>query len=167
MGMRRLLPLLAVLVLASGCPQTPKAQPGPSGSVAAGPAIGPSAATSCPKDAASVPTERQAYGRGVEMWVLLFPTHGELRPGETLKIVVRVTGGQEVTVTADGPSDKVILPVWGPEWHGGSTFHHPGGEFGVGFAFPVGGCWRLRVVNESGVGELVLRIADVATPSGS
>jgi len=161
--MRRLLALFAVMLLASGCPKSPPAQPSPSGSAV----IGPTAAASCPADPGSAPTERQAYGRGVEMWVLLFPTHGELRPGETLKIVVRVTGGQEVTVTADGPGRKVILPVWGPEWHSGSTFHHPGGEFGVGFTFPTGGCWRLRVVNEAGVGELMLRLADVPAPSGS
>jgi hypothetical protein len=164
--MRLLLPLLAVLVLTSGCPDSPKAQPSPS-PAAAGPVIGPTSATVCPKDAGSEPIVRQAYGRGVEMWVMLFPTHAELRPAETLKIVVRLTGGQEVTVTADGPHRQVLLPEWGPEWHAGSTFTPPGGEFGVGFTFPAGGCWRLRAVNESGIGELVLRIADAPTPRPS
>jgi hypothetical protein len=101
------------------------------------------------------------------MWTLLFPTAPELQANRELKIVFRLTGGQDVTLTADGPGEKVILPVWGPEWHSGSNFDYPGAEFGAGFTFPEAGCWRIRVVNESGVGELVLRIAPAAKPSAS
>jgi hypothetical protein len=101
------------------------------------------------------------------MWALLFPTQQELEAGRELKIVFRLTGGQDVTVTATGPAEKVILPVWGPEWHSGSNFNYPGAEFGVGLTFPTDGCWRVRVVNESGVGELALQIAPAPSSSPS
>lgn len=165
--MKRALHLAAVLLATAACTATPSAQPTPtvSGSLSAAPAIGPSAAV-CPDTATTDPIVRQGSGRGVEMWVMLFARHADLRAREELKIVVRLTSGRGVTVTADGPLGAVVLPVWGPEWHGGSNFDRPGDEFGVGFTFPAAGCWRLRVVNESGVGELALRIAD-ATPRPS
>lgn len=162
MRMKRVLPLIAVLMLATGCtgaqePDANAATPGPSETKA------PIAA--CPATADAAPTTRQGLGRGVEMWALLFPTEPQLTANRELKIVFRLTGGQDVTVTANGPGGKEILPVWGPEWHGSSTFDYPGAEFGAGFTFPEAGCWRIRVVNESGVGELALRIAPGPQPS--
>jgi hypothetical protein len=152
----RVLPLVAVLVLTAGYTSSATKQAmKQTASVAA-----------CPPTAdLHGLTTQQGIGRGVELAVLLFPTAPQLRARQELKIVFRLTGGQDVTVTADGPHDKVILPVWGPEWHGGSTFDAPGAEFGAGFVFPDDGCWRIRVVNESGVGEVTLRIGRPAKTS--
>ncbi|NUT37693.1 MAG: hypothetical protein HOV79_32005 [Hamadaea sp.] len=164
---RRLAAVTLATALISACTATPDATPtrGTTGSAPARAVIGPPVAE-CPATADTDPIVRQGTGHGVEMWAMLFARYADLRAREELKIVVRLTGGQEVTVTADGPQDAVVLPVWGPEWHGGSNFDRPGAEFGVGFTFPTGGCWRIRVVNEAGVGELVLRIADAtARPS--
>ena len=168
--MKRALPLIAVLLLAAGCPSPSGGSTSQAARAAAsqtpggpGPAAAPKA--QCPPTAAALPMARQGAGRGVEMWTLLFPTAPELVASRELKIVFRLTGDQDVTLTADGPGAKVILPVWGPQWHSGSNFDHPGAEFGAGFAFPAAGCWRIRVVNESGVGELVLRVAPAAPAS--
>jgi hypothetical protein len=166
--MKRVLPLIAVLLLAAGCP-SPSGGPSARGAAVASapPDVTKAPIAPCPATADAAPTTRTALGRGVEMHVLLFSTEPELRANRELKIVFRLTGGQDVTLTADGPGEKVILPVWGPEWHSGSNFDYPGAEFGVGFTFPEAGCWRIRVVNESGVGELILRIAAAATPTPS
>jgi hypothetical protein len=164
---KRTLPLIAVLLLAAGCPSPSGGRP-----TAASPhptTVQPSETRApiavCPPTAAAAPNTRDGLGRGVEMHALLFPTQTNLEANRELKIVFRLTGGQDVTVTADGPGEKVVLPVWGPEWHSGSTFDYPGAEFGAGFVFPETGCWRIRVVNESGVGELVLRIDPAPKPS--
>jgi hypothetical protein len=154
--MKRALPLIAVLVLAAGCPSP---SGGPTTVTPASPDLTKAPIVACPATAAAAPDTRDALGRGVEMHALLFPTEPELRAGRELKIAFRLTGGQDVTITADGPGEKVILPVWGPEWHGGSNFDYPGAEFGAGFVFTEAGCWRIRVVNESGVAELGLRVA--------
>lgn len=159
MHMKRALPFLAALVLAAGCPSPSGGRStGPSASEAS-PDLTEAPIAPCPATAAAAPTTRDGLGRGVEMHALLFPVEPELVAGRELKIVFRLTGGQDVTVTADGPGEKVVLPVWGPEWHGGSNFDYPGAEFGAGFVFPEAGCWRIRVVNESGVAELALRMA--------
>ncbi|MEV0269030.1 hypothetical protein AB0H43_09660 [Hamadaea sp. NPDC050747] len=155
--------LLTVVLFAAGCTGTPAPAPTAVPAASSAGVIGPVAA--CPATAAADPLVRQAYGRGVEMWVMLFATQRTLVAGQTLKIVVRLTGGQQVTVTADAPGQQQITPEWGPEWHGGSTFDKPGGEFGVGLDFPAAGCWTVRVVNESGSGELILRIGDRPSPA--
>lgn len=180
MRMRRVLPLFAVLVLAAGCPSpsggtdtgNQKAGASNAGASNAGTSMAPASPdltkapiAPCPATAAAAPTTRDALGRGVEMHALLFPTEPELTANRELKIVFRLTGGQDVTITADGPGEQVILPGWGPEWHSGSNFDYPGAEFGAGFTFPEAGCWRIRVVNESGVGELALRIGPAAKPT--
>ncbi|MCP2321794.1 hypothetical protein HDA40_000301 [Hamadaea flava] len=157
--------LLTVVLFAAGCTATPASAPTAVSSASSAGMIGPAAA--CPASAAAEPLVRQAYGQGVEMWVMLFPTQPTLVAGQTLKIVVRLTGGRQVTVTADGPGQRRITPEWGPEWHGDSTFDKPGGEFGVGLDFPAAGCWTVRVVNESGSGELTLRIGDRPSASPS
>jgi hypothetical protein len=164
--MKRALPLIAVLLLAAGCP-SPSGGPAvrSTAEAPASPDLTKAPIAPCPQTAAAAPTTRDAVGRGVEMHVLLFPTEPELRANRELKIVFRLTGGQDVTLTADGPGEKVIQPVWGPEWHSGSNFNYPGAEFGAGFTFPEAGCWRIRVVNESSVGELALRIAPAAKPT--
>jgi hypothetical protein len=117
------------------------------------------ATASCPATASAGPDERQASGRGVEMWALLFPTEAEIHAKKQLKVVIRITGGMGNVAIAVGPDGQQIAPVWGPEYHGGSNFEHPGAEFGTGWEFPTAGCWTLRVVNEAGTGELTLRIA--------
>lgn len=165
--MKRALPLIAVLLLAAGCPSPSSPNARGTAGAPASPDLTKAPIAPCPDTADGAPLTRDAVGRGVEMHALLFPRGPELRADQELKIVFRLTGGQDVTVAADGPGGKVVAPVWGPEWHSGSSFDYPGAEFGAGFTFPEAGCWRIRVVNESGVGELVLRIAPGPSPSAA
>lgn len=157
--------LVGGLLAGAGCTSTGSPSADPS-SPAAPAGFGP-AAQSCPETAASQPTTRQGTGRGVEMWALLFPRRAELAAGDELKIVMRVTGPQDTVITATGPAGQSIKPVWGPEYHGDSTFDHPGAEFGAGWVFPVPGCWQLHLVNSAGSADLTLRLGPPLTPSPS
>jgi hypothetical protein len=146
------------LVACTPQPGPPTASPTPSRTYSVPSTTGPTAAA-CPETASGVPNARQGSGRGVEMWVLIFNTEAEIHAKKELKVVVRFTGPEDTVITAIGPSGSVVTPVWGPEYHGGSNFEHPGSEFGTGWVFPAAGCWTLHAVNSDGVGELTLRVA--------
>lgn len=92
-----------------------------------------------------------------EMWALLFFDQAQTNKDE--KIVWRITGdGMDFSAVAHDESGTVIEPVWGPEYHGGSTWHRPGQEWGTGFNFPTPGCWTIRVARGTTVGEIRLAV---------
>jgi hypothetical protein len=86
----------------------------------------------------------QADATGGSVAALVF---GELPPraGTPLKVVWRVTGTGDLHVTALRPDGTSAPLDFGPEIHGGSTFHRPGDEWGTGFLFDAPGCWHLEV----------------------
>jgi len=161
----RVIPVLAVVALiVTGCdhasPPVAASPPPPSASTSIAPSqrTGPAEQT-CPDTAAARPDARDGTGHGVQLTALLFPTAPELTASKELKIVFRLTGDRDVTIHATGPDDRVIDPVWGPEWHTGSNFNAPGNEFGAGWQFTAPGCWVIHVANQAGTADLVLRIA--------
>jgi hypothetical protein len=156
------------LALASGlalvaCDASP---PSPSrGSASAGQPSAPAPVTTstCPPTAqltGSGPLpERQGAGDGATLWALFFPTQPLLTAGQEIKVVWRMTGSGDVSVSATGPDGAVVKPVWGPEPHGSSNWDRPGDEWGTGWVFPAAGCWTINVRRTSGSGYLVLRVA--------
>ncbi|MEV4757386.1 hypothetical protein AB0J86_20025 [Micromonospora sp. NPDC049559] len=94
------------------------------------------------------------------LWALFFPTEGgRMRAGAELKVVWRMTGTGDLTMTASGPGGATVRPVWGPEPHDGSSWHRPGDEWGTGWSFPTPGCWTVRAVRTGGAtGIRTLRI---------
>jgi hypothetical protein len=86
----------------------------------------------------------QADADGGSVAALVF---GTLPPhaGTELKIVWRVTGTGPLDVRATRPDGTRSPLTFGPEEHGGSTFHRPGDEWGTGFLFDAQGCWLLDV----------------------
>jgi hypothetical protein len=92
-----------------------------------------------------------------EMWALLF--FDIAHANEDKKIVWRITGaGEEFHVQAQNEDGMIILPIWGPEYHGGSSWHRPGDEWGTGFNFPEAGCWALTVTRGVTKGEITLNV---------
>lgn len=65
--------------------------------------------------------------------------------GQDLKVVWRVTGRGRLRVTFRDPSGARRPLEFGPDEHSGSSFEHPGREWGTGFAFDAPGCWTVRV----------------------
>ncbi len=104
--------------------------------------------------------ERQGAGDGATLWALFFPTQPELTAGQEIKVVWRMTGNGDFSISAAGPHGAVVKPVWGPEPHSSSTWTRPGDEWGTGWVFPTAGCWTVSAKRANGSGYLVLRVAE-------
>ena len=137
---------LVLLALLAGCTSAP--DPAPS-------AVPP---PTCPATADLGPgAERQGVGDGATLWALFFGPR--VVAGQEIKIVWRMTGTGDVTMTAEGPGGRVLKPSWGPEAHGGSNYTRPGDEWGTGWVFPQPGCWTINATRTSGQAHLAIRVA--------
>jgi hypothetical protein len=102
--------------------------------------------------------ERQGAGEdGATLWALFFAPKAVA--GQEIKIVWRMTGGGDLSMTAAGPGGASAKPVWGPEAHGGSSFQRPGDEWGTGWTFPEAGCWTISATRDPGAARLAIRVA--------
>lgn len=154
--------LISAIVL-TGCDSTSEtASEPPSQTSAAGqqqttqPSGSPTAAV-CPPTAQYTSRDLQGAGDGATLWAMLFSTTP--RTGTEIKVVWRMTGSGDFSISATGPDGKVIKPVWGPKLHGGSNWNRPGTEWGTGWVFPAPGCWTINATRTSGAGSLLLRVA--------
>ena len=92
-----------------------------------------------------------------ELWALLF--FDKAYPNKDLKFVWRITGdGEDFHAQAKNKDGTIILPVWGPEYHGGSSWQRPGIEWGTGFNFPEPGCWTITVTLGATIGEIYIDV---------
>ena len=60
------------------------------------------------------------------------------------KVVWRVTGSGEPTVTLAGPGGVQSELAWGPEYHQGSNYDLPGDEYGSVLVLDRPGCWHIQ-----------------------
>src|SRR4051794_12077804 len=84
----------------------------------------PKACTPSPVDLSGLP-EVQGAAVNAELWALVFrsvPFHA----GQEVKIVWRMTGSGDLKIYAEDTNGNGILPIWGPEGHGGSSWNRPG-----------------------------------------
>jgi hypothetical protein len=88
------------------------------------------------------------------LWALVFPYHMPFWVNEDVKIVWRMTGSGDLSLTAQFSDGTTIKPIWGPEAHGGSNWQRPGSEWGAGFHFPKAGCWRVIAQRGNDTGEV-------------
>jgi len=94
-----------------------------------------------------------------ELWALLF--FDSAAANQDLKFVWRITTtgtGQDFHIEAKSENGKTTLPIWGPEFHGGSTWNRPGEEWGTGFNFPEPGCWTITVTSGATIGEIYIDV---------
>ena len=117
-------------------------------SAASSSAGAPSAAGACRTPTPDEEGAFEADASGGEVNALVF---GSLPPrtGSELKIVWRVTGDGELTVSAERPDGSAGVLTFGPEPHSASNFERPGDEWGTGFLFDAPGCWHLDVRREA------------------
>lgn len=78
---------------------------------------------------------------------------------EQVKIVWRMTGSGPLSLTTTSPQGDPVALRWGPEHHGGSTYHRPGDEWGAGYLFPSAGCWHLHAQRAAGSADVWLQVA--------
>ncbi|OPG04226.1 hypothetical protein B1L11_38145 [Microbispora sp. GKU 823] len=153
-------------MLVAGCagtetsgPETPGTGAGTTLPSASVPASVPARA-SCERTAGSTANalpEVRGTGRGAEVWGLMFAPL-PFSAGREVKIVWRMTGEGPLRVTAALPDGTVARLTWGPEAHGGSTWHRPGQEWGTGFVFPKPGCWEITLTRDRGSGTVWLPV---------
>jgi hypothetical protein len=104
--------------------------------------------------------EVQGIGRDATIYGWLFLSHpGPVRAGEELKIVWRMTGQGDLTVSYFAPDGRPGVLTFGPEAHSGSSFQRPGDEWGTGFSFDEAGCWRIHLERSVGSGDVWLAVA--------
>lgn len=104
--------------------------------------------------------EVQGVGRDATIYGLVFLTHpGPVRAGEELKIVWRMTGQGDLSVSYFAPDGRPGVLTFGPEAHGGSTYQRPGDEWGTGFSFDAAGCWRIHLERSVGSGDVWLPVS--------
>jgi hypothetical protein len=93
------------------------------------------------------------------LWALFMPGPAGWSAGAEIKIVWRMTGSGDLTMSATGPGGRTTSPTSGPDAHSGSNFDHPGDEWGTIWIFPVAGCWTLNAARAGGqTGELAVRV---------
>jgi hypothetical protein len=142
--MRRLFVLIATLVLLVACASSTETPTG----------CQPSKIQPSPN---SFPEIQGDMKSGGEMWALLFFQTAHVKEDE--KIVWRITGeGNTFQAQAQSEDGTIIQPIWGPEYHGGSSWQRPGEEWGTGFNFPTPGCWTISVSRGKTTGTISIEI---------
>ena len=81
-----------------------------------------------------------------------------LRADEEIKIVWRMTGSGELSISVTGPSGESVPLTFGPERHAGSTYDRPGDEWGSGYRFTQPGCWHLHLERADSSGDVWLDV---------
>jgi hypothetical protein len=120
---------------------------------------GSSAAATCHTPTLDKESSFEAVATGGEVNALVF---GALPPraGSELKIVWRVTGDGDLTVSAERPDGSAGVLSFGPEFHPWSNFSRPGDEWGTGFLFDVPGCWELDVRRGDVHAQVMIEVVD-------
>lgn len=105
--------------------------------------------------------EVQGIATDATVYGLLFLNHSPpIRDGEEVKIVWRMTGKGDLSVTSQAPSKRAGVLTFGPEAHAGSTYQRPGDEWGTGFLFDEPGCWHIHLKRSViGVGDVWFEVA--------
>lgn len=173
--------LSLALLLASGCStpipksQTAQTTVTPTAAAATDPAARPSEAPATTATGDATPTactsptpilsgdEVHGVATDASVYGLLFLTHSlPIRNGEELKIVWRMTGNGDLSVTSTSPSSRPGVLTFGPESHSGSNYTRPGDEWGTGFKFDEAGCWHIHLQRTIGAGDVWIDIAPSA-----
>ena len=116
-----------------------------------------------PCDAATPIVDNEVIGVATDATIygLLFPTEPlPVRAGDELKIVWRMTGEGDLTVSYDSPDGRPAMLTFGPEAHAGSSYERPGDEWGTGFKFDEPGCWHIHLERAEGSGDVWIAVAD-------
>ena len=126
----------------------------------AGPSVERRACDTTPLRETSGFPEVRGVGRDASIYGLVMSTHpGQVRAGDEVKIVWRMTGQGGLAVESFGPDGRPGVLTFGPEPHTGSNYDRPGDEWGTGFRFDTVGCWHVHLQRSVGSGDVWLAVA--------
>jgi hypothetical protein len=100
----------------------------------------------------------QGQATHAELWALFFADPQSIHIGQEVKIVWRMTGSGSFQIIARHTKGIRTRPIWGPEEHGGSSWHRPGDEWGTGFKFSTTGCWNLHATRNKAAGDIWIMV---------
>ena len=146
----RIAMIMAALVVLAGCTDSePSSRPTATVTTTPYPApsLGPLGQPGCKPASPFSAMELQGTPgeRGTSLYGLAFVRASEpLKVGEDIKVAWRMTGKGDLNVRLIDPDGHGKALAWGPEAHGGSTYHRPGDEWGTGFKFDQPGCWEIQ-----------------------
>jgi hypothetical protein len=172
MNARRFSPVFLALALTC-CSGGPKPHPAPASPAGPAGAVGPDGRAGCapPSPIGYTPSvsgqgpglpEVRGTGHGAQLWGLIMGTPHEpplIRAGDDVKIVWRMTGTGDIGLSVTGPGGRRGRLSWGPELHGGSSYHRPGDEWGAGYHFDRPGCWQLHATRTTATADVWISVA--------
>ncbi len=147
--------IAAALVVLAGCTDSePRSRPAATATTTPypTPSLGPLGQPGCKPASpfSSMELQGTPVERGTSLYGLAFVRAGEsLKVGEDIKVAWRMTGKGDLNVRLIDPDGQDKALAWGPEAHGGSTYHRPGDEWGTGFKLDQPGCWELRMSRDA------------------
>ncbi|MGZ4132227.1 MAG: hypothetical protein ACXVWF_04200, partial [Actinomycetota bacterium] len=130
-------------------------------------AITPSPASTGSTGSVGCPSRASRWGPGTyevhgtssngSLWALVFGKQ-PITPNQVVKIVWRMTGSGDLSLTAVSPDRTTLAPSQAPSEHTGSNWDRPGDEWGSAFALPEPGCWRIHAERSGTSGDIWLRV---------
>lgn len=102
--------------------------------------------------------EMQGKAINGELWAFFFADPQSIHVGQEIKVVWRMTGSGNFQIIARHAQGIQKQPIWGPEEHGGSSWHRPGDEWGTGFKFSSTGCWNLHATRDKVAGDVWIMV---------
>ncbi len=100
------------------------------------------------------PTPAQPEVKGTRLWALVFAPLPIVAAKDT-KIVWRMSGRGAFQIAAKTTDGSGASMSFGPEPHSASTWNIPNtDEWGTGFIFPKGGCWRMHARRDDVAGDI-------------
>lgn len=142
---------VALVFLASSCTGSSEGSETP----------GTGAASGCDDATPIVDSEVVGVATDATIHGLAFPTGPlPIRTGDELKIVWRMTGQGELSVTYESPDGAPAVLTFGPVAHTGSSYDRPGDEWGTGFKFDEPGCWHIHLERTEGMGDVWIEVVD-------
>jgi hypothetical protein len=154
MNIRGGVAVLCAVAALSGCTDSePSSRPTttPTTTPYPAPSLGPLGQPGCKPASpfASMELQGTPGESGTSLYGLAFVGEDELKVGVDIKVAWRMTGAGDLTVRLIDPDGHPKTLAWGPEIHGGSTYHRPGDEWGTGFEFDQPGCWEIRFARDT------------------
>ena len=155
MSVRGVVAVLCAVAALSGCTDSePAARSTPAVTTTPypTPSLGPLGQPGCKPASpfSSMELQGTPEERGTSLYGLAFVRSDEpLRVGVDIKVAWRMTGKGDLTVRLIDPDGHPKALAWGPEAHGGSTYHRPGDEWGTGFKLDQPGCWEIRMSRDT------------------
>ena len=117
----------------------------------------PLGAPQCSPPSPIIGNEFRGTSNNAQLSGLIFATKTEMRVGDDIKLVIRMTGSGSLTITAtapDGTSTTLDSTA-----HTGSTFDRPGDEWDTSITYAQAGCWQIHLARTDSSADVYFQVS--------